>query len=301
MRVITFATIFLSSLFATSVNAQESEITLKPTVIFPGLIMLEGDGGFFGGNVALLTGDDAIILIDDGMEPYGTLLLSSINELSDRPVDFVINTHVHGDHVGANRALHMTGATIVAHDNIRRRLQEQGWQDADGFRPVEPDELPQVTFSDAVTFHLNGQTARVLHVPHAHTDGDSFIHFSDSNVIHAGDVMFNGLFPFIDLDSGGSVPGYLAAQRKVLALADNDTQIIPGHGPLGSKADLLTAHEMLLDANARVKAMVDAGKSEEEIVAENPLADYHDDWNWGFITTERMTRTLYRSNSTEPR
>ena len=301
MRVLTFATILILTLYATSVSAQDSEITLKPTVIFPGLTMLEGDGGFTGGNVSLLTGDDAIILIDDGLEPFGTLLLSSINEHSDRPVDFVINTHVHGDHVGANRALHMTGATIVAHDNIRRRLQEQGWQHADGFRPAEPDELPQVTFSDAVTFHLNGQTARVLHVPHAHTDGDSFIHFSDSNVIHAGDVMFNGLFPFIDLDSGGSVPGYLAAQRKVLDLADKDTQIIPGHGPMGSKADLQTAHEMLLDANARIKAMVDAGKTEEEIVAENPLADYHDNWNWGFITTERMTRTLYRSNSTETR
>ena len=123
--------------------------------------------------------------------------------------------------------------------------------------------------------------------------------FLDINVITAGDVLFNGLFPFIDMDSGGSVDGYLAAQRKLLALADDGTKIIPGHGPLATRADLLAAHEMLIDANERIKALVDAGQSEEDIVAANPLAEYHEVWNWGFITTERMTRALYRSNSSE--
>jgi glyoxylase-like metal-dependent hydrolase (beta-lactamase superfamily II) len=191
----------------------------------------------------------------------------------------------------------MNGAHIVAHDNIRRHMLENGLQTADGRRPAEPAELPQITFSDEVRFHLNGYTADVIHTPHAHTDGDSFIHLAQINVILAGDIFFNGMFPYVDLDGGGTIDGFLAAQAKILSLADDDTRIASGHGPLGNKARLQAAHDMLLDSNVRIKALVDAGKSVDEIVAENPLADYHDDWNWGFITTERMTRTLFRANS----
>jgi cyclase len=136
-------------------------------------------------------------------------------------------------------------------------------------------------------------------VANAHTDGDSAIHFPEVNVIHAGDAMFNRLFPFIDLDSGGSVSGYIAAQETLLAIANDQTKIIPGHGVLANKADLQAALDMLIESQARVKALVDAGKSKEEILAENPLADYHDVWNWGFITTERMTEMLYRSLTSE--
>jgi len=287
------ATICLS----TVALAQSSDISLKATEIIPGLTMLEGEGGFVGGNMTLLTGDDATVLIDDGLEPFGSLLLEAINMHAERPVDFVINTHVHGDHVGSNRILHLAGATIVGHDNIRKRLMENGWQTDQGSRPPKPGELPQVTFSDAVTFHLNGHTAYVFHVDHAHTDGDSVIHFTDINVISSGDVLFNGLFPFIDLDSGGSVAGYLAAQERILELADQNTRIIPGHGPLASKADLQAAHDMLFDANARIKSRVDAGKTEQQILSENPLADYDADWSWDFISTETMTKALYRSNN----
>jgi len=140
---------------------------------------------------------------------------------------------------------------------------------------------------------------RVFHVANAHTDGDSAIHFHEVNVIHAGDAMFNKLFPFIDLDSGGSVSGFIAAQKKILSMANDQTTIVPGHGVLANKADLQAAVDMLIDAQTRVKALVDAGKSKEEILATNPLADYHDIWNWGFITTERMTETLYRSLMSE--
>ena len=189
----------------------------------------------------------------------------------------------------------MTGATIVSHDNIRKRLIEVGWQTADGMRPVRKGELPEVTFSDAMTFHLNDKEAYVFHLARAHTDGDAAIYFRNVNVIHTGDVFFNGMFPFVDLDSGGTVAGYQAAQQRLINMAGPDTIIIPGHGPLGSRADLQTALDMLVDTEARVKALVDAGQSVDEIVASNPLVDYHDKWNWSFITTERMTRTLYRS------
>lgn len=268
--------------------AQETQITFKSTELADGLHMLEGQGGFAGGNLGLLTGSDGVILIDDALEPLSDLVIAAVESHTQAPVDFVINTHVHGDHVGGNAALHRAGATIVTHDNIRQRMIAN-----DAAR----DALPEVTFSDAVTFHLNGHTAYVFHVPHAHTDGDAVIHFADVNVVHSGDILFNGLFPFIDLDSGGSVAGYLAAQEKILAISDSETRIISGHGPQASKADLQAAHDMLADALRRVKRLVDAGKTEQEILAENPLASYHDKWNWGFITTERMTRTLYRSLS----
>lgn len=269
-----------------SILAQQAEITLKSSELSDGLYMLEGQGGFAGGNMTLLTGSDGVILIDDALEPMAEKVIRAVEKHTEAPVDFLINTHVHGDHVGGNAALHKSGATIVTHDNIRERMLADS---------AAKDALPEVTFSDAVTFHLNGHTAFVFHVPHAHTDGDAVIHFPEVNIIASGDILFNGLFPYIDLNSGGSVPGYIAAQEKILSMADADTKIIPGHGPQGSKADLQAAHDMLVDALARVKQLVDAGKAEAEVLAENPLGSYHDDWNWGFITTEKMTQTLYRS------
>ncbi|MGB5580834.1 MAG: MBL fold metallo-hydrolase [Woeseia sp.] len=267
--------------------AQE-DISFKATAVADGLYMLEGVGGFAGGNLGLLAGADGVVLIDDGLEQYSAKLLAAVGEAAGAPVDFVINTHVHGDHVGGNAALHATGARIVAHDSIRARMVAE---------EAAPAALPELTFNDEMSFHLNGQHAHLVHVPRAHTDGDSVILFPDANVIHTGDAMFNGLFPFIDLDSGGSVDGYIAAQTRLIDLADEETRIIPGHGPLANRGDLVRARDMLVDAAARVQALLDKGMTGEEIVAANPLADYHDNWNWAFITTERMTETLIRALS----
>lgn len=270
---------------ALAAQAQE-EISFKSTELASGLHMLEGVGGFTGGNLGLLSGEDGVVLIDDGLEPLAPKLLAAVTEVSGADIDFVINTHVHGDHVGGNAALHQHGATIVAHDSIRRRML-----DADAAR----EALPEITYADGVTFHLNNHRAQVMHVQHAHTDGDSLIYFPDANVLHTGDTMFNGLFPYIDLDSGGSVEGFIDAQNRMLMLTDENTRIIPGHGPLANRGDLLRARDMLVDARDRVQALLDDGKSAAEIKTANPLADYHDDWNWGFITTERMTDTLIRA------
>jgi len=269
-------------------TAQNWATSLKSTDVVPGMYMLEGADGFGGGNMTMLIGDK-VFLIDDGILPTGALLIELAEKKAQRPIDFVINTHVHGDHVGGNSALADDGTLLIAHDNIRKRLLDD---------PAEaggPSGLPTITFSDAMTFHINGHEAYVFHVEAAHTDGDAVIHFRDINVIHAGDVHFNYLFPFIDIDRGGSVAGYLAAQRLVIEMSDEDTIIIPGHGSLASKADLQIALDMLVDAEARVKKLVDAGMSQDEVLAENPLADYHEQWNWSFITTEVMTMTLYRS------
>lgn len=280
------ACLLFAVLVAGSSTAQDGEITFQATELSPGLHMLEGQGGFAGGNLGLLIGDDGVVLIDAGLGHLTAVTIGAVEKLTEAPVDFLVNTHAHGDHTGANATLNGKGATIVAHNKLRDRMVADESAAA---------ALPEVTYTDAMTFHLNGHTATVFHVASAHTDGDSVIRFAEANIIHAGDAFFNGLFPYIDLDSGGSVAGYIAAQKRILALADDETQIIPGHGPLADKADLQAAVNMLIDARARVKKLVDAGRSKEEILAANPLADYHDDWNWGFITTERMTETLVRS------
>ena len=249
----------LTAVFCMPVVAQETEISYQSTELAPGLYMLEGQGGFAGGNLGLMTGADGVVLIDDGLPPLTDTLLAALGKLTKDPIEFVINTHVHGDHIGGNAILGKQGATIVAHDKLRQRLVAEGMTGANGKEPAPRDALPVLTFSDSATFHLNGRDAFVFHVEHAHTDGDAVIHFRKDNVIHAGDAMFNGIFPFIDLDSGGSVEGYIAAQRRILDLADEETKIIPGHGPLANKKDLKAAVEMLETAHARVRALVDAG------------------------------------------
>ena len=276
--------------FACAVPAQDQNISWKSTELAPGLYMLESQGGFAGGNLGLITGDDGVVLIDDGLEPLVAITVAAIEALTGDPVNFVINTHAHGDHIGANEVLHRKGATVVAHDNLRRQMVKDGSNRA---------ALPELTFTDAVTFHLNGHTANVFHVANAHTDGDAIIHFPEVNIIHAGDTMFNRMFPFIDLDSGGSLSGFIAAQKIMIALADDDTKIIPGHGELANKADLQIAIDMLEDAQARVKALVDAGKSQEDVIAANPLAVYADEWDWDFISADSMTETIYRSLTAE--
>jgi len=274
-----------------SMLAQQSERNFESIELSDGLYMFEGqlfDGreGFAGGNFALLTGSDGIILIDDAIEPMAQKVIEAVEAHTKKPVDYLINTHVHGDHIGGNAALRATGATIITHDNIRKRLLADS---------AAKDKLPEITFSDAVTFHLNGHTAHVFHVPNAHTDGDAVIHFPEVNIIAAGDILFNGLFPYIDLDGGGSVSGSIAALEQLLSMSDANTKIISGHGPLASKSDMQAAHDMLVDALARVKKLVDAGMSEDEILAKNPLASYAESWDWFFISAEIMTKTIYRS------
>ncbi|MEM8816485.1 MAG: MBL fold metallo-hydrolase [Pseudomonadota bacterium] len=274
---------------STAASAQQPVSEIKATEVVPGMHMLEGADGFAGGNMTLLSGDDQVVLIDDGLGAVAGMLYEKASEVAGRGIDFVINTHVHGDHVGSNAHFADNGAVVLAHDNIRKRLLDSPG-DAGG-----EAGLPVLTFSDSVTFHVNGNEAYVFHLQHAHTDGDAAILFRNVNVLVTGDVQFRGLFPFIDLDNGGDVDGYIAAQKKMLSMIDDDTRIVPGHGPINDKAGLETDLEVLIDSRKRVKELLDAGRNEEQILAANPLSVYHDEYNWGFITTERMTRTLIRS------
>jgi glyoxylase-like metal-dependent hydrolase (beta-lactamase superfamily II) len=277
---------------APAAPAQDFATSFKSTEVIDGFYMLDGVDGFGGGNVGLLVGDEYIVLIDDALLPTAPALLEAALEIAGRPIDFVINTHVHADHVGGNELMAKDGAIIVAHDNIRKRMQ------GDPELETGPGALPVLTFSDAVTFHVNGNEAFVFHIENAHTDGDAAIHFRNVNLIFAGDVMFNGLFPFIDLDNGGTVGGYIAGQQQLLAMADDTTKIVPGHGPVANKADLQRNLDVLIAAQSLVAPLVEKGMSADDIVAANPLEPY-ESFSWGFITTERMTRTLVRSLSSE--
>ena len=274
---------------AAPLQAQDFATAFDATEVAPGIYMLTGaEGKFGGGNMSVLVGDEQVVLIDDAMVPTAQPVLDAVNTLAGRAPDFVINTHIHGDHVGGNALMQENGAYVVAHDNIRKRLATDS-KDAGG-----DGGLPIITFSESVTFHVNGHEVHVFHVHHAHTDGDGVIHFRDQNVIHAGDILFNNLFPYIDLDNGGSVEGFIKAQETLVAMSDDDTVLISGHGELASKADVERNLAVLKEGRELVKAMVDAGKSEEEVLAANPLAKFHDEYNWSFITTERMTKTHYR-------
>lgn len=281
-------------LLAVPVSAQE----FAAVEVAPGIYQLgntkedfrtEVREDFIGGGVGLLVGDEYVVLIDDVMEPTAPALLARVEEIAGRPVDFVINTHAHGDHVGGNAYVTEKGAIVVSHDKLRQRM--------DGHPQLDtgPGALPVITFSDRMTFHVNGEQAIAIHIPNAHTDGDAVIHFVNANVIAAGDISFRGQFPFIDLDSGGTVDGYQAALQQLIDMADENTKFITGHGPVGTRAGLQKDLDMLIDAEARVKELVDRGMSEEEILAADPLADYTDDYSWFFISTEVMTKTFIRA------
>jgi len=266
--------------------AQE-DVEFKSESLTEGLSVVYGVGGFAGGNILISTGPDGTVMIDDSMPPLLPKLKAAIKSLGGEDLTFLINTHLHGDHTGNNASFARDGAHLVAHHKVRERLK------ADSERSAEA--LPVITFNDEIHFHLNGQPAQVLHLPAAHTDGDAAIYFPQADVLHTGDLLFNGLFPFIDLENGGSVQGYIDAQQRLLDLAGEDAVIVPGHGPAkANRADLERANTMLREVYQKVSRLVAQGRTEDEILELNPLADYHDDWSWGFITTEKMTRTLYR-------
>ncbi|MBT8449868.1 MAG: MBL fold metallo-hydrolase [Gammaproteobacteria bacterium] len=239
------------------------------------------------GNIAILTGEDGVIMIDDTLPPLADDLKAAIKQVTDKPVDFIINTHVHGDHLGNNELFAKDGTWVIGHEKIRTRLLNKEEE-------VSEHMLPVITFSDQMTFHLNNHTAKVIHTPASHTDGDAFIHYEEANIIHTGDLMFNYLFPFIDIASGGNIDNYIAAQKQMLSLSDDKTQIIPGHGPMATKADLQASIALLEGSKAIINALIKQGLTEDEIVKKNPLQKYHDAWNWRFITTERMTRQMVK-------
>jgi glyoxylase-like metal-dependent hydrolase (beta-lactamase superfamily II) len=284
-------------LTAGTVAAQRdfSDVKIKATRVTDRIYMLEGAGG----NMGLSVGEDAVFLIDDQFAPLTEKIVAAAREIDDRAISFVFNTHYHGDHTGGNENLGAAGALIVAHDNVRERMSVEQFRKAFNQRipPSPKGALPVVTFSESVTFHLNDDAIHAIHVEAAHTDGDSIVHFENANVIHMGDVMFSGFFPFIDVSSGGSLDGIIAACDTALELANGETKLIPGHGPLSGMDDLRTYREMLIGVRSAVGGLVDAGKSLDEVRAADPLAPWSEQWGKGFMKPDVFLEIVYRSLS----
>ena len=272
--------------------AQEmQDVEIRTTDLGSGVYMLQGRGG----NIGVSAGEDGVFLVDDQYAPLTERIIAALAAITDRPIRFILNTHFHGDHTGGNENMGEAGVLIVAHENVRKRLSVEQFDDVFGRQtPTKPEGAwPVVTFTEAVTFHMNGDEIHAFHAAHAHTDGDAIITFRNANVVHIGDVMFNGMYPRIDVSAGGSIDGTIAAADAVLAMIDDDTKIIPGHGPLAGKADLQAYRDMLAGVRAAVAKEITTGKDRDGVIAAKPTADFDEEWGDGYFNGDIFTRMIY--------
>jgi glyoxylase-like metal-dependent hydrolase (beta-lactamase superfamily II) len=243
----------------------------------------------------VVAGPEGILLIDDQFAELNAKIRDAVSKLNGEPIRFVLNTHWHGDHTGGNEMFAKAGATVVAHENARRIMTTAhknelfGWSN----EASPPRALPVVTFDDSVRFHVNDQEIICFHVPHAHTDGDVMVWMPKSNVLHMGDCLFNGNYPILDLSSGGSLDGMIAAAERALRTVRDDTKIIPGHGPLATKADLQAYRDMLVQSRDRVRKLVGEKKTLDQIVAAKPLADLDEKWGKGGMKPDMWLKVLH--------
>lgn len=264
-------------------NAQDrfADVEVKATAIKGSVHMLTGAGG----NIGVSAGEDGVLIIDDQFAPLAEKIAAQLGELgSDKP-KYVINTHYHGDHTGSNAFFHShKGATILAHENVRVRLAND--------EKIKPEALPTITYEDGIKIYFNGETLHVIHLAVGHTDGDSVVWFEQPNVMHTGDLFFNGRFPYIDQGAGGNVEGYMDSVKQLLAKIDDETVIIPGHGDISNKQEYSAFLAMISETFSYVKALKQDGKTLDEVKAMG-LDDKWADWSWNFINEEKWITTLY--------
>jgi glyoxylase-like metal-dependent hydrolase (beta-lactamase superfamily II) len=293
MSAKTIAALFVFSLLCVSFasTVQSDDVKIEAIPVAKQIYMITGKGG----NIGVFIGQDATFLIDDQFAPLTDKIVATIKSVGGDFPKFVINTHYHGDHTGGNENLGKGGSLVFSHHNVRERLNTGSFIAAFNMKQeaVSQDGLPVVTFSEDISFHLNGDSVHAIHAPHAHTDGDSFIYFENANVIHAGDLFFNGFYPFIDVTHGGSLKGMIKAVDIVLAMADDKTKIIAGHGPLGNKTQLARYREMLWTAYDRLRKLKAQGKSAKEAAAAKPLADLEATWGKGLFSGDRWIEIIY--------
>jgi glyoxylase-like metal-dependent hydrolase (beta-lactamase superfamily II) len=276
---------------ATAFRAQMGALPIESQKLAENLTLLSGPGG----NVVVLTGPDGKFIVDNFVAPAWSNLKVALDGLSNAPVKIAIDTHWHFDHTDNNAHLHAAGATILAHENTKKRLSESNDIPVLGihFDPSPAEALPQKTFTSSFKLQANGETLALQYLPPAHTDSDIYVHFEKANVIHMGDTFFNHAYPFIDGGTNGKVKGMIAAANKILALANNDTKIVPGHGPLGNKADLTSTRDMLVTVVDRIEKLKASGKTYQEAAATKPLADLDATWGKGLLGSDLFIQVIY--------
>jgi len=274
-----------------------SRVQIKVTKVSGNIYMLEGEGG----NIAASVGEDGIVIVDDQYAPLAEKIQAALKDLkiTDKPVRFVINTHYHGDHTGGNEPFANTGSTVIAQDNVRKRLETGGTAGNGGsirreVKPAPKGALPVITFERDVTVHLNGEDIRALHFPAGHTDGDAVIFFPKNNVVHMGDDFVRYGFPFIDVASGGSVQGMIDAMDKASAQLPPDVKVIPGHGAVSNLDDVLEFVKMLKETTAAVQTALNAHKTLEQMKQEKILEPWKK-WSGEFLDSDKFIETLYNS------
>lgn len=288
-----FLLVAVSLLFAISAHAQTdfSKVEVKVTKVAGNVYMLEGSGG----NIGVSVGDDGILIVDDQFAPLADKIRAALKGLGDKKLRFILNTHWHGDHTGGNVAFGPE-APIIAHDNVRKRLAtEQRSEVFNRTTPASPKEaLPVITFNNSLSVHFNSEEIRAIHFPQGHTDGDSVIFFSASNVVHLGDDFFAGRFPFVDLESGGTVEGLTRNIGELIGKIPPGAKLIPGHGPISTIDDLKSYHRMLQQTTEIVRQKISAGKTLDQIKTEGLPAEWAP-WGTGFIKTDLWVQTIYKS------
>lgn len=268
-------------------------IQVRSQALRGGVHMLTGAGG----NIALSVGDDGAFIVDDQYAPLTPKILTAIGAITSKPIRFVINTHWHGDHTGGNENVGKTGAVIVAHNNVRKRMSVEQFNEVFNRRtpPSPAGALPVVTFNDSITFHLNGDDLIALHIPPAHTDGDAIIHFSKADVVHMGDTFFATGYPYVDVSSGGHVNGIIGVADRVLAMCMPTTIVIPGHGPVSNCENLREYRNMVASIRDKVRAEMQKGRTLEQLKGAGLTVDHDAKWGRGFIQPPVFVELVYRS------
>lgn len=267
------------------INAQSKEVNITTYQLTEQIYMLEGSGG----NIGISAGNDGVFMIDSQFAPLTSKILSAIKSISDKPIKFLANTHHHGDHTGGNVNISKLNTPILAHENVYKRIKSNTKQ--------SDEALPVITFNDKMSIYINDEQVLFFHVDHAHTDGDALLYFTKSNVLHTGDTYFSGRYPYIDLNSGGSVNGLINAVKQTMILIDDETKIIPGHGKLSNKSDYENFLKMLESLKEATLNEINNGKTEDDVASNAALTKTYDDLNFDccFISSEKIRRTFYKS------
>jgi glyoxylase-like metal-dependent hydrolase (beta-lactamase superfamily II) len=274
-------------IFSSHIKAQNfDDVNIETIRLSDHVYMLVGAGG----NIGISVGDDGVFVIDDQFAPLTPKIEAAIKALTDKKLKFLVNTHHHGDHTGGNANMEKLGANIIAHDNVRLRLEKGNNESTNTY-----EGLPIITFNDKMNVYINGEKVALFHVNDAHTDGDTMLYFTEGNVLHTGDVYFNGRYPFIDLNSGGTINGYIEAVKQGLNAINDDTKIIPGHGGVSNKEEYQMFLTMLETLKANVLTAIEKGKTEDEVAADDLITKTYDDlgFSWGFINSEKIRRAFY--------